>query len=671
MTAKPTPAHLIEDAPEKIDRVPGRITDTPDLEHLEGGPYSSLSQCSQFLQGREQPVFIIDPQFRILTANTAAKRCVDGTIKNLTGKYCYEVFHGTDHPPASCPLLKILKTNFPEETRSKIDFHQKQYLVHGYPITDDQGKLELFIHIATDISNSKGAEQAPQNTQSDYKEIVEAHHDLICRWTPDTTLTFANISYRNFFGISEDQVSGLKWIDFFSGKQRSACKKFRDKMIRSPREMSYKHPVPDSEGKIQWIRWVAYPLFDEKGNLAEIQSVGQNITDRIIGGKKLKELKTQMFQIQKLESVGRLAGGIAHDFNNLLTVILGAVDLLSLSIETNSHTKKWIDQIFDAGMRAQRLTRQLLAFSRKQVLKIDLLDINKTLRNLKTILDQLIGEDIATTFKLTNESTKIEADQSQIEQVLMNLIINSRDAMPKGGRLFIETDIVEIDKFYASAKKGVKPGNYIMVTISDTGVGIPSKLLSKVFDPFFTTKEKSKGTGLGLSTAYGIIKQHKGNIWVYSEPGMGTTFKIYLPEASNRAFEWKQPKGEQVFAHRPATILVVEDDEVVRDVACSILKQNGYHVIESDSPRSAIELAEKRTGDIHLLLTDIIMPDIKGPEVYRLISDIHPETKVLYMSGYPNAFISSQGIMLEDVQFLQKPLTVNSLLKKIAETLAR
>jgi CheY-like chemotaxis protein len=251
----------------------------------------------------------------------------------------------------------------------------------------------------------------------------------------------------------------------------------------------------------------------------------------------------------------------------------------------------------------------------------------------------------------------------------MNLVINATHAMPNGGELFIKTTNVEIDEIYASTKNGVKPGNYIMVAISDTGVGIPSDILDKIFDPFFTTKEKTKGTGLGLSTAYGIIKQHGGNIWVYSEPEYGTTFKIYLPTASNKAVEKKAPKETHTAVPGSATILVVEDDSVVREVVCSMLKQNGYRVIESDSPQSAIELSKKHTGDIHLLLTDVVMPGMKGPEVYQLIFNIHPETKVLYMSGYPQDFISRQGILHDGVQFISKPLTINSLLKKVSESI--
>lgn len=527
---------------EKIlDEFSGNIVNTVNRKKNEM-EYSWQKRGGIF-QSINHPIIILDPRFRILNINRAAKKIVDETAENFARKYCYEIFHGIDHPPADCPMVKMLKTGTLKETNAKIECNQRTYFISCSPLTDSRGKLEGIIHILTDI------------------------------------------------------------------------------------------------------------------------------TEQVKVEKKCAELESQLIQAQRLESVGRLAGGVAHDFNNLLTVILGAGDLLSLKLDNNPLAEKYLKQICDAGMRAKDLTSQLLAFSRKQVLKVDLLDINTFLINVKKILNRLISEDVEIQCKFTNDTTKVEADSAQLEQVLMNLIINASDAMPNGGKLFIETANIEIDEAYAATKNGVTPGKFIMMAVSDTGVGMPPDILNKIFDPFFTTKEKAKGTGLGLSTAYGIIKQHGGNIWAYSEPGHGTTFKIYLPAASNNAVGKKEPAEAYNAVPGAATIMVVEDDAVVREVVCSMLKQNGYNVIESDTPQSAVELSEKHTGDIHLLLTDVVMPDMKGPEVYKLISGIHPETKILYMSGYPEDFISRQGILQDDVQFISKPLTINLLLEKVAESI--
>jgi CheY-like chemotaxis protein len=328
-----------------------------------------------------------------------------------------------------------------------------------------------------------------------------------------------------------------------------------------------------------------------------------------------------------------------------------------------------LEQVYQAGLRAKDLTRQLLAFSRKQVLEMKAVDVNSVVTGFEKLLRRLIGEDIDLVMALASRKLTVKADTAQLEQVLMNLAINARDAMPQGGTLTIETEMVELDKAYAERKPGVVPGTHVMIVISDTGCGMNPETIEHIFEPFFTTKGAEKGTGLGLATSYGIVKQHGGSIWVYSEPDKGTTFKIHLPlHAGNCRSEAPRvkrlPSVEGVI-----TVLIVEDDSSVRKLAVRILSEQGYAVIESTDVADAIGKAGAHAGPLDLVLTDVVMPGMKGPEVFSRIHQHHPEARVLFMSGYTDSMITRQGILEEGIQFIQKPFTVKGLLEKCHQVL--
>lgn len=328
-----------------------------------------------------------------------------------------------------------------------------------------------------------------------------------------------------------------------------------------------------------------------------------------------------------------------------------------------------MEQIYKAGIRARDLTRQLLAFSRKQVLEMRIVDVNNVVTGFEKLLRRLIGEDIQLNLALTPEPLIAKADSAQLEQVLMNLAVNARDAMPDGGTLTIETAVVELDDAYTEKKPGVPPGSYVMIGVSDTGCGIDKGAMDQIFEPFFTTKGRDKGTGLGLATSYGIVKQHGGNICVYSEPNEGTIFKIYLPLHNRKAEAETLPEKRQTTAPGSATVLIVEDDPPLQRLAGIILAEQGYKVILSDSAFDAIEKAKAHNGPIHLVLTDVVMPGMKGPEAFNKISELHPEAKVLYMSGYTDNMIACHGVLKEGIQYIQKPFTVNRLLEKCHQVL--
>jgi PAS domain S-box-containing protein len=381
-------------------------------------------------------------------------------------------------------------------------------------------------------------------------------------------------------------------------------------------------------------------------------------------------LAEQLRQSQKLEAIGRLAGGIAHDFNNLLTVIRGYSQLSLMDLKENEKLRGNLDEIQRATQRASDLTHHLLAFSRRQIMEMKILDLNTLLKDLDKMLHRVIGEDIELTYLLSNDIGKVRVDPGQIEQVILNLAVNARDAMPSGGKLTIETSNAELDEAYAHTHIGSKPGRYVMMSVSDTGLGMSPEVRERAFEPFFTTKEKGKGTGLGLSTCYGIVKQSGGNIWAYSEPRKGTIFKIYLPRVDESPKEAKEEGKAAEILKGTETILAVEDEIEVRKLVAEILKGQGYTVIEASDGEEAMRVSRENAGKkIHLLLTDVVMPGMSGRELAVMLGLQHPNMKVLYMSGYTDNAIVHHGVLEEGVNYIQKPFTLDALARKVREVL--
>ena len=380
-------------------------------------------------------------------------------------------------------------------------------------------------------------------------------------------------------------------------------------------------------------------------------------------------LEEQLRQSQKMEAIGRLAGGIAHDFNNLLTVISGYSQLSLTALRQDNPLRDNLLQIQRATERASALTRQLLAFSRRQILNLRLIDLNLIVQDLDKMLRRIIGEDIELVTVFSRDLWKITSDPSQIEHVILNLAVNSRDAMPKGGRLFVETSNTELDQEYARSHISVKPGAYVKLLIRDTGVGMSPEVQERLFEPFFTTKEKGKGTGLGLSTVYGIIKQSGGNVWVHSELGQGTTFEVYLPRAEQAGESLKPRVGVIHGLQGSETVLLVEDEEAVRVLARKTLEGFGYRTLEAGYGEEALKRSKEYGKKIDLLLTDVVMPGMSGREVADRLSLLHPEMKVLYMTGYADSAIVHHGILEPGTALLLKPFTPDALAQKVREIL--
>jgi PAS domain S-box-containing protein len=531
-------------------------------------------------------------------------------------------------------------------------------------IQDEAGRILYYEGTAEDITERKRAEAALWESEERFRSLVQNATVGIYRTTPQGRILMANptlikmLGYANF---EELAARNLEEQGFDPGHPRRI---FRELIERDGEVKGLEAAWVRQDGSTIFVRESARAARDASGNVLYYDGIVEDITDR-------KQLEQQLIQAQKMEAVGQLAGGVAHDFNNLLTIINGFATLLIQRTSLEDPRRGQLEEIVTAGERAASLTRQLLAFSRRQVLEPVVLDLNSLIANTEKMLRRLIGEDVEMVTTLQPDLGRVKVDAGQIEQVIMNLAVNARDAMPKGGRLLIETSNVEIDENYARSHAPMMPGKYVMVVVSDTGCGMDQETQAHIFEPFFTTKEEGRGTGLGLATVYGIVKQSGGFIWVSSEPGRGSTFKVYLPRVEEVAATAAPVEVPAEPAKGSETVLVVEDEEGVRSLVCEMLASHDYKVLDAAGAAQALQVAEQHTKPIHLLLTDVVMPQISGKELVKRLCALHPETKVLYMSGYTDDAIVRQGNLEAGTSFLQKPFSPEALLQKIREVLKR
>ena len=524
------------------------------------------------------------------------------------------------------------------------------------------GEVSAYQGIISDLTEMMRAEEALRESETRYRELVQNANSIILRLDTEGNITFFNEYAQVFFGYAEEEVIGRSIVGAIAPATETAARDYeamlRDIVEHPDRYLSYESRNLRRNDEQVWIVWTSKATVDTEGRLTGILCIGNDIT-------RSKQLETQYRMVQRLESVGRLAGGVAHDFNNLLTIILGYTEHLIGQLGHYPSLGESLEEIKSAGERGASLVRQLLAFSRKQLLQPRVIDLNAVISETEKMLGRLIGEDIELVTVFDPTLGAVRADPAQIEQIVLNLAVNARDAMPEGGRLTIETANVELDEAYATRHSVVTPGPYVMFAMSDTGTGMDEGTLSRIFEPFFTTKEEGKGTGLGLAGVYGTVKQSNGCIWVYSEPGQGTTFKIYLPRCENSLETENEVPTLMESLECSETILFVEDEEKLRAISCKSLVESGYTVLEASCGQDALRLHERHEGRIHLLVTDVVMPGMSGRELAERLVQLRPEMKVLYISGYTENAIVHHGVLDTGVEFLQKPFTPTTLLVKI------
>ena len=515
-------------------------------------------------------------------------------------------------------------------------------------------------------------EKAARESEARLAALVQHSSDIITIIGRDGVTLYLSPCSERIFGYQARELLGTQLREHLHPEDRQ---RVLDAIAEISKESGKTGSVElrsrHRDGSWIHLEAVITNLFHEP-SVSGIVINSRNITERKKADEALRDSEERLRQAQKMEAVGQLAGGVAHDFNNLLAVIIGYSELVLRRLPTDGNERaiQHIEEIRKAGERAKSLTSQLLAFSRKQVMQPKVLDLNAVIRDLDKMMRRLIGENIEVRTVLFGDLGTVKADPGQVEQVLLNLAVNARDAMPNGGRITIETANIELDANYAKTHRLVNSGPHVMIAVSDTGCGMSAELQSRIFEPFFTTKDKDKGTGLGLSTVYGIIQQSGGNVWVYSEPGHGTTFKIYLPRvdevapASERAVDIRdQLAGTE-------TVLLVEDDKAVRNMAQEILRLNGYKVLDASNGKEAIIVTEEYSGDIDLMITDVVMPQIGGRELAETLSLTRPRMRVLYMSGYTDDAIVHHGVLDGLAAFLEKPFTPDALALKVREVLA-
>ncbi|HET7791236.1 MAG TPA: PAS domain-containing protein [Gemmatimonadales bacterium] len=670
---------------EHLERLPAAVHRALEDRRLRSERTQAVAELREREERFRQVVENIQESFFILDLVAGRTVYISPAYERLWGRSCQSMY---DDPRS------FLEPIFPEdrvmleaaiaktargEPRPSVEFRVRhpdgsvRWLTsHAVPIRDEQGRVCRLVGAARDITDRKAAEAALEASESGRRTTeIQLDHVLVSSGAMLSVTEFGPAEARAVwvspnvhrilgYTVVEALTPGW-WMERLHPEDRERVLESVPALLSTgSRYLEYR--FRHKNGTWRWLRDDSRVLATT-GRTTQVVHAFQDVTD-------LKQLEDQYRQSQKMEAVGRLAGGVAHDFNNLLTAITGYADLLLEDLPAGGPHRADVREIRAAASRATDLTRQLLAFSRQQVLQPKVLDLNAVVRDAQSLLQRVIGEDVRLEIHLTPEPGRVKADPGQLEQVIINLAVNARDAMPKGGRLTIGTDIVRLDEAFARTHHLAVQGPHVMLAVTDTGTGIPLELQAHIFESFFTTKERGKGTGLGLATVYGIVKQSGGAIWVYSEPGKGATFKVYLPQVEELA--------ELLDAARhPATpppagtetILLAEDDPAVRAIAREILDRAGYTVLLAPSGQQALDAAKQFPGEIHLLMTDVVMPGMSGRQLAEALLAVRPGVRALFTSGYTDDVVLRHGVLEEGVPYLQKPFTADALARKVREVL--
>ena len=642
---------------------------------------AELKQLQELLDKERETFFPIlhkAPYGIALIDNNGRFIYINPEFTNITGYTVEDIFAGRDwfHRASPFPeyrqeIVSSLKRDVIQKRVEKIfsvickNGEMKE--IEFKPTLLDDGRIVV---VLSDITERKRAEDALRESEEKYRTILENIEDGYFEVDLAGNFTFFNDSLCRMLGYSKEEMMGMNDREYTDQENAKKLYQAFNKVYRTgepTKEFGWE--VVAKDGTRLFGEVSVSLIKDSKGQPTGFRGIARDITERKRADEEKATLQEELRQSQKMEAIGGLAGGIAHDFNNLLTVISGNCQLSLLELKEEDSLRGNIEEIKAATERATSLTRQLLAFSRRQVLNMRVLDLNTIIRDLEKMLRRVIGEDIELVTCFADNLGMVKMDPGWIEQVIMNLAVNARDAMPGGGKLIIETANADLDDSCSRGHVTAKPGRYVKLCVNDTGTGMPPDVREHLFEPFFTTKEKGKGTGLGLSTVYGIIKQSGGDIWVYSEPGLGTTFNIYWPRVDESIDDTTMTVTREEIPRGGETILLVEDEEDVRKLAVRILQRQGYTVLEASCGKDALALCKEHAGPIHLILTDVVMPGMNGRQLADQLIRLRPNLKVVYMSGYTDNAVIHHGVLEEGVNYIQKPFTMDGLMKKMREAL--
>ncbi len=641
---------------------------------------SEKSLLSTLIENIPDYIYVKDKKSKFVLANPSLINEMGATfLKEIMGKTDFDFYPRNIADTLFKDEQQIIKTGKPiiqkEEFLEFGNGEKKWISTTKVPLKDKRERIIGIVGIGRDITSYKILENILEEQRDRIKQYLDIVEVIIVVLDLEGHIQMINRKGCNLFGCKEEKLIGKNWFDLCSpDTTREKMKAIFENIKTDKNEFLSYYEAPfycKSDEKDRVISWQFTTIKDSYGKITGILISGEDITQRIEAERALKKAEKQLQISQRMEAIGRLTSGIAHDFNNLLSVIIGYSDLLLLKYKDKSQITGEIKEIQKAANRAANLIHQLLIFSRKQILKPKVINLNKSIQDLEKILRRTIGENIKLTIDLNPDISNIMADPAQIEQILMNLVVNAKDAMKNGGILTIKTDNIYLDENYTKLHPDIKPGEYVMLEVSDTGIGMDEETRDHIFEPFFTTKKDGIGTGLGLSTVYGIVKQSGGSIYVYSESGKGTVFKIYLPVVHTQA-ELSKKEEKVITKGGKETILLVEDDDNVRSMVVSVLKSFGYEVIEAKNGVEALKtFEENKDKNISLIITDMIMPEMGGKRFAENIrrTEIGKNIKVLFISGYSETEISEKRLKLQNMYFLAKPFNADILAKKVREIL--
>lgn len=634
----------------------------------------SEEQYRELFENANDIIFTIDLDGNFTSINKKGKKIFPLQIVENPNSNFAELITETEFQKFS-EMLEQKLSGKTDKTQLEFEIVTQQKQVKSLEISSrliySDGKPSGVQCIARDITERKTAEKVLRESEAKFRALVQATSLIVWTINPDGTSENLPQWWTNLTGQSLAESKKFGWLDFVHPDDREETRLICGQAFAEYKVFSLVFRVLTLENKYCYLAVRGVPILDEKGVLHYWIGTINDITERKVAEIELNESKEKLLQAQKLESIGRLTGGIAHDFNNMLTVINGYSEMTLRRLPFDDSARGYVEQIKQAAERSTALTNQLLAFSRRQVLNVEIVDINKVISDMNLLIERLIGEDIDLISNLSSDPGRIKADPNQISQVILNLVINSRDAMPEGGTITIETTKVKSDEIKQKLSDETLTKDYVKLVVKDTGIGIDEENRERIFEPFFTTKEIGKGTGLGLAMVYGTIKQSNGHIWVESELGKGTGIEIYLPVFNEEHRISEKKKFDKNLLHGTETILIVEDQHLVRELSQNILESYGYTVFQATDGEDALEKFNNYPKKIDLLLTDVVMPKMGGYELAKVLSQIYPRLKILFMSGYTEDSRIKDNLFDSSDNFIKKPFEPEILAVKVREVLEK